>query len=328
MSDIKSVLKDNPDLIDPLKKIAEYEEDNIEPDHVYIEDEEYDSWWTYSDVGTHPNTLYSIEMEGVIERVFDTNSTTAYSLKDRESIMSATKELASQYDDGVIRKEHSFPSAEELEEMGIFDDVVGYEDAKWLLRKALAADDIVNVLLIGPPGCGKTVFLRCIDKLEGSRFISGSKTTGAGFTDEMFERKPRYMSIDELDDMDNENQKALSDYSEEGVLVETKGNNKRRELHTNTKTFAAANYTDNIIDQIENRFTDLHFDAYSLDEFKKVCRSIIPREYDHSEGHAEEIAEAIWEIDGFANVRKAEDVASLSDGDDPKKVVSVLEEYS
>lgn len=329
MNNIESELKDNPGYIDEIESIAEYEENNKCPNHSFIEGEDYDSCWTYKDVGVMPQKLYQMETRGLIDRVFDSNSTTSYSLIDRDKAKSVAEELSRQYNnDGAVEVNHSFPNDEQLEEIGVFDDVVGYEDAKWLLRKALSSDDIVNILLVGPPGCGKTVFLRCIDRLEGARFISGNKTTGSGFTDEMFERKPRYMCIDELDDMDNNNQKALSDYSEEGVLVETKGNDKRREMHTNTKTFAAANNTDNILDQIENRFTDLHFDPYTLKQFVKVCKRILPREFGHSEDHAEDIARAVWEIDGFANVRKAEDVASLSDGSDPEKVISVLENYS
>lgn len=328
MSDIEGALEQNPDYIQILSELVEYEESNKCPDKSYIADKEYDSCWTYKDVGVQPQTLYQMETDGLIDRVFDTNSTTAYSLKSRQSVKRELDRIERRFDDGVQRKEHEFPSVEELDEMEIFSDVVGYEGAKWLIKKAIASDNRVNIVLFGPPGSGKSVFLRCIEKLEGGRMISGKNTSSAGFVEEMFENKPRFMCIDELDDMSNDDQKVLSDYTEEGRLVETKGNDKRRELEIDTKTFAAANHEDNIIDQINNRFTDLHFERYSLEEFKEVCKNIIPREYGHSKEHASEIAEAIWEMEGFGNVRKAEDVAALSDGDDPEKVVSVLEDYS
>jgi GTPase SAR1 family protein len=324
----KKYLTENPKYIEVLEKIVEYERNNQTPQHAYIDDTEKDSVWEYKDVGVQPQTLYQLETNGFLERMFDSQSTTAYSLVNREEIASVVDELSSKYDGEGKEVMHDFPDREDLEDMDIFADVVGYEDVKWLMRKALSSDDIVNILLVGPPGSGKTVFLRCIRQLKGASFISGKRTTEAGFTDEMFESEPRFMCIDELDDMDSDDQEALADYTEEGVIVETKGNNKRREMKTNTKTFAAANEDGDILPQIENRFTDLHFDQYSLGQFKKVCERILPRDYGTTEEHARDIAAAIWDIDGFANVRKAEDVAALSDGEDPQKVVGVLDSYS
>lgn len=328
MTNITDFLTDNPEYIQILESCVEYEENNKEPDHVFVEDEEYDSHWTYKDVGAHPSKLYKMETDGLLERVFDSNSTTAYSLRNRSEAKAVLDEMEEKFNNGVVEEMHDFPSAKELEEMGIFDDVVGYDDAKWLIRKAMSSDNIVNILLVGPPGCGKTVFLRCIRKLEDTSFISGRKTSEAGFTNEMFEAKPRYMCIDEMDDMSDEHQKALSDYTEEGYIVETKGNDKRREMKTNTKTFASANHLSNIINPIEDRFTVLEFDSYGLNEFVEICINILPREYDVTREESKEIAAAVWDMEGYANVRKAEDVAALSDGDDPKKVLEVLENYS
>ena len=328
-------LRANPKYLDILRDAVEHEEsldpDDFEDDLIlenYNEKNgtDYCVHWENTDIPHHPTQIYQLETHGFLERVFDSNSTTRYSIPNRREVKKRLEDLDAKFDGDSEVVMHGFPDMEDLD--GIFDDVVGYEDVKWLLKKALSSDDIVNILLIGPPGCGKTVFLRCIRRLEGASFVSGKRTSEAGFTDKMFDDLPRFMCIDELDDMDDEHQQSLSDYTEEGVIVETKGNDRRRELRTNTKTFASGNYTDNIIDQIENRFTDLHFDKYTLDEFKEVCRSIIPRDYGHDEEKAEEIAEAVWEMDGFANVRKAEDVASLSRDADPKKVVKVLENYS
>lgn len=328
MKDLRGWLEEHPDYIDVLEHIAQYEKENLKPDNSLIEDTYYDTYWSASDVHIMGTRLYQLEMAGFLERVYDSNKHTDYALSDRDKIETLLGEI--QFDsDGAQTVIHDFPSEDELDEIGVFDDVVGYEKAKWLMRKAMASDNIVNIVLVGPPGSGKTVFLRCIRKLKKSAFVSGKKTSEAGFTDVMFEKTPRYVCIDELDDMDSNDQETLSDYTEDGILVETKGNNKRRTLETNAKTFASANTLDSVIEQIENRFTDLHFDQYTLEEFKEVCRNILTREYDHTEESAERIADAVWEMDGYGNVRKAEDVAALSDdGDDLKKVIEVLDEYS
>lgn len=330
----KEYLKENPEYIDYLQRIINYEEENDsgETNNITLEryneenDTDYTVLWQFNDVGVHASRVYQLEMNGFVDRIFDSNSKTLYSLTDRDAITELVNELSSMYSDGVRKEYHSFPDKDDLD--GLFDDVVGYEDVKWLLKKAMSADRIVNVILVGPPGSGKTVFLRCIRKLDGASFISGKRTSGPGFTDKMFEEAPRYMCIDELDDMDKRHQEALSDYTEEGLITETKGNGKKREMETNTKTFATANDLADVLNQIEDRFTDLHFNAYTLEEFEEVCVNILTREYGATESHARDIAHAVWDIDGFGNVRKAEDVAALSDGGDPKKVLEVLDNYS
>lgn len=324
---IKKYLKDHPDYIDIVKRIIEYEKNNIEEDHAFIDDTDYDSCWDYKDVNTHPNKLYQLETNGLIDRVFDTNSTTAYSLINREVIEDVVEGLNNQYDDGMITKLHNFPDEDELEEMGIFDDVVGYEDIKFLMRRAMSSDDIVNILLVGPPGSAKTVFLMCINKLDDSVYVSGKPTSGPGFMDKMFDETPRYMAIDEIDQMDTDDQEILSEYTETGMLIETKGNNKKRSMRTNTKTFAAANNPSDILDNIENRFIDIHFDEYTREEFIEVCKHILPKNQGKSEEEAVQIAESVWELDGFGNVRKAIQAARLSKGD-PEKILGVLDEYS
>lgn len=327
-------LEENPDYIEEVEKIIEYEENNDdgEADSSILKNYNDKNGcdltvkWSHKDVGVHPTRLYQLEMNGFLERVFDSNNQTLYSIPDRARLKRELNEITEVYEDGVQKVKHEFPDKEDIE--GVFSDVVGYNDVKWLMKKAMASDDIVNVVLVGPPGSGKTVFLRCIRKMEDAAFISGRRTSESGFTDKMFEETPRYMCIDELDDMRKEHQVALSDYTEEGRIVETKGNNKRRELVTNTKTFASANSLGDVVDQIEDRFTDLHFDRYTLDEFEDVCVNILSSDYGASPEHSRDIAEAVWDMEGFGNVRKAEDVAALSDGDDPERVIRVLEDYS
>lgn len=324
----ESFLNENPDYLQLLKRIVQYEDENPKPDSNHVEDTSHNTYWDYADVSGHPSKLYKLETEGILDRVFDSNSATYYSLHDRSGVRDVVESFSEKYSGDRKVVMHDFPSEEELENKGVFDDVVGYEEIKWLIRRAISSDNIVNIVLVGPPGCGKTVFLRSIQQLEGASFVSGSKTSGPGFTDKMFDEEPSIMAIDELDDMNGRHQKDLSDYTEEGILSETKGNDKVRKMETNTKTLATANSLEDVIGQIEDRFTDLHLSKYSLEEFKEVCVNILPDEHKVGDESAIEIAEAVWDIEGYGNVRKAEDVAALSKGEDPEKVIEVLEQHS
>lgn len=323
----KEWLASRPEYVEILSSVLEYEDNNKDPESHYLEDTDHDSYWDYSDIGAMPQKLYQLEVKGLIEKVFDSNSQTYYVLKNREKVRGLVEELENKYGDGTREVMHDFPSESGLDEMGVFDDVIGHEDVKFLMRRAMSSEDIVNILLLGPPGSAKTVFLMCINKLDKSVYVSGKPTTGPGFMDKMFSETPRYMAIDELDQMEKSHQEILSEYTETGMLVEAKGNNKQREMKTNTKTFAAANHEDQILDNIKDRFVDIHFEPYNREEFIEVCIHILPRNEGKGEDEAKEIAHAVWEMEGFGNVRKAIQASRLSRGD-PKKVLSVLEDYS
>lgn len=45
----------------------------------------------------------------------------------------------------------------------IFDQISGYEEEKWVLEQALNNEDSTHILLVGPPGIGKTRFLKAIE---------------------------------------------------------------------------------------------------------------------------------------------------------------------
>lgn len=327
MNNIEEFLTENPKYIEICEHLLEYEDENPLPDsrEHHIENTDYDNCWEYSDVKVKPQVLYQLEMAGILDKVFDTNSTTLYAINDKEHLRSVVNniDIAS---DGIRTDMHEFPSEDELPD-DLFDDIVGYEKVKWLLRRGLTTQDITNFLLIGPTGSAKTVFLMSIEeKLNGAEFTSGSPTSGPGVLDVMFKRNPKYMLIDELDDMDAETQRVLTQYTETGIVDETKMG-KDRKLKTNTKTFASANTMNSIIEQMQDRFTDLHFEPYTKEEYIEVCTHILPRKESTPEDEAKIIAEEVWEIAGEGDVRKAIQVARLSRGD-PKKVIEVLDDYS
>lgn len=325
MTDARDFLSSNPEYIGPVSDIVEYVEENKKPDNVHIEDTNYESCFTHTDVPHGPQKLYQLERNGFLERVFDSNSSTVYALRQKDSVASAVRDAEQLMKGGAQEVMHDFPDKEEHLD-GVFDDVVGYEKVKWLMKRAITTQDITNILLVGPPGSAKTVFLMCINSMEGSVFMSGKPSSGPGVLDKMFEEKPRFMLIDEMDDMPGETQEVLSQYTETGILDETKSG-KDRKLKTNTKTFGSANHKDQIQGHILDRFLVLEFDPYTKEEFIEVCEHILPKKEKQTVQEAGDIARAIWDMEDEANVRKAIQVSRLSRGD-PKKVLDVLDEYT
>lgn len=324
-ADVKEYLSENPKYIQTVKEIIEWEKNNPKPDGHHIEGEPYESYWEYDDVRVKPQVLHQLNMNGVIDKVFDSNSTTKYAVANRDELEKVIDNFSVD-NDGMVTQLHEFPSEGGLPD-DLFSDVVGYDEVKWLIKRGLTTQDITNFLLVGPTGSAKTVFLMAINEhLNNAEFVSGNPTSGPGVLDVMFTQTPQYMLIDEIDDMNAGVQRVLTQYTETGIVDETKVG-KNRKLKTNTKTFASANSTDNIIDQIEDRFLDLHFDPYTEDEYVEVCEHILPDKENTTKEDARTIAELLWDSHDEGDVRKAIHVARLSRGD-PKKVIGVLDDYS
>jgi DNA replicative helicase MCM subunit Mcm2 (Cdc46/Mcm family) len=71
----------------------------------------------------------------------------------------------------------------------IFESISGNDDIKWAFKRALEAPEPVHILLVGPPGIGKTRFLEAMEKAyENSYMALGSGSTGAGMVKTCFEK--------------------------------------------------------------------------------------------------------------------------------------------
>ena len=104
-----------------------------------------------------------------------------------------------------------------------FESITGNDDIKLIINKAIISERPVHVLLMGRPGCAKTMFLtEMMRRLKNSYLIVGSNTTKAGLVNQLFEKQPKYLLIDELDKMSGKDQVSLLHLMETGIISETK----------------------------------------------------------------------------------------------------------
>ncbi|HLG37083.1 MAG TPA: ATP-binding protein [Nitrososphaera sp.] len=174
----------------------------------------------------------------------------------------------------------------------LFDSVVGYDDVKRLFSMSLASDKPVHILLVGPPASAKTLFmLECI-KLERSYFTLGSLSTKSGMIDYLFEKRPRYLIVDEIEHMPMRDQTALLSLMETGIVSETKYQ-RTRNTQLKTWVFATSNGTERMLTPLLSRFVVLHFKPYSFGSFREVCGHILSKDGVPSEV-SDAIADAVW----------------------------------
>jgi Holliday junction DNA helicase RuvB len=174
----------------------------------------------------------------------------------------------------------------------LFDSIVGYSDVKRLFQLSLSSEKPVHLLLVGPPASAKTLFMMECMKLERSYFTLGSHSTKSGMLDYLFDKRPRYLIVDEIEHMPMKDQTALLSLMETGILAETKFQ-KTRNTHLKTWVYATSNSTERMLTPLLSRFVVLRFKQYSFGSFQEVCTHILGREGITSD-IAAAIADAVW----------------------------------
>ena len=106
----------------------------------------------------------------------------------------------------------------------IFDSIVGYEGIKRTFLRFLNSKEPVHILLVGPPGQAKTMFLKCILDAFGSTkafFTVGGNASKSGIIDVLFDMQPKYLLVDEIEHLKPEYQTMLLSLMETGILTQT-----------------------------------------------------------------------------------------------------------
>lgn len=178
----------------------------------------------------------------------------------------------------------------------LFDPVIWHdEDLRWLLTRSLEAARH-HVLLVGPPATAKTAILMEIARLDGAAYILGHSATAPGLEDQLFAQRPRYVLIDEIDQMDTDDVGALLSLMETGVVQETKVG-KAREIQLDANVYAACNRTDPLPPELLSRFEVLSIESYSRAEFIEVAVSLLTDREGIDPGLARHIATTAADMD-------------------------------
>ena len=282
--------------VELLRRIAEAE-DGFDPESLPAK-----LGWRSRDVGVWPGALTKLRMEGLVEDVYESNSYHGYRL---------TREARAVLLDGAPNRAETNQNRKLGVSEDIFQDIIGHDDVKELLRACLLAEKAVHVLLTGPPALAKTLFLWDIERAGGERaiWLVGSATSKAGLWDLVAERQPQVLLIDELDKMNAADTAALLSMTEGGRLVRTK---KGRELDLEHPIWvvAATNRLDGLSPELKSRFAIRKLAPYSRSDFITVVKGVLVRRENISKEMAEEIAQ---KLDGRSqDVRDAVRVARLA----------------
>jgi Holliday junction DNA helicase RuvB len=286
----------NQKQMDALLSILEYEQTHDPKD--------FSLGWSWSDVRVAPATLNNLLLKGLVWEKFHSKSYRGLLLTDLGC------EQASLLAEPAEAYEKPLGKGLTLSD-DLFEDIIGHDEVKELLRAALLAEKPVHILLAGPPALAKSLFLWDIERVCGERavWLVGSATSKAGLWDLVAEREPQILLIDELDKMNAADTAALLSLMEGGRLVRAK---KGRTLDAtiSVKVVAATNQVVRLSPELRSRFAIRKLKPYDAAQYRTVVKGVLVRREDVNPDLAEEIAK---NLEGKSqDVRDAVRVARLS----------------
>lgn len=294
----KTVLLENKDV---FEQIIKYEEEKA----TYYKERELKMAWDYGDVKSDGLTLYQFYKAKLLTMPYGSGGKHKnYALVDLPTI----KQFLFDSEQDVVECEYSFEE-KEIDIEHLFDNIIGYDDIKHIIKLSLRAKKPVHILLEGPPASAKSLFLMDLERLPNSRPILAGLSTKAGIRDILVD-KPTYVEIDELDKVDNAGDlTALLSVMSDGRIIITKNNN-YSEIKTTTWVFAACNSLNKINAELLSRFKHFKLPKYTPQEYKDIVSKLLVTEENTTQEIANYIAEQV--VKYSKDVREAINVARLA----------------
>lgn len=256
-------------------------QDIVEWERLYPPKTLYDGFEWYQ-VHADPRTLNRLVTAKVLQVQLKTNKSITYRAMDLSAIQRGLKD----YQGSFVPIEESTAIPPDL-----FSFVVGHDEKKDLIKRGLESESPVHFLLWGTVASAKSLLLEDLARLPQSHFVLGSALTQAGLFELLYNERPRYLIIDELDKVgDVENLAVLLSLMERGFIRETKYR-RHRSLKLRTWVFASANEINHFSKELLSRFLLLRFRDYTMDEFYNVTVTVLHEREKIAEGLSLYIAE-------------------------------------
>lgn len=214
--------------------------------------------------------------------------------------------------------------------LAAMDLIVGFDDLKQAIASALESQRRINFLLEGPPACGKSLILEAAQQVvPTAELVFGSRTSGAGLSNLLFEKRPTVLLLDEAEKMRFDVFSMLLGLMERGEVIETKYK-KSRGITLDTTVLAACNSSAKMPPEFLSRFS-LHakFPSYTREQFLDVCRVCLSRVQGCPPDIAVLIGQQVYDY-GLGDIRRARGIWDLMEAPtehEVARVVAMMEKY-
>jgi holliday junction DNA helicase RuvB len=301
LATVQAVLSEHPEWMRDLEEMVAWEED-----HPSVEPDGSDTWkgdWSWEKVHSSWHKVNQLIGHRLVDQAYKSRSSSTFRLHDRVGIREALEMLRD------VSKPAAYVPAIGYDRL--FEDVVGHDAAKTVLRSALLATEPVHVLLWGPPGSAKTLLQEDIGRLPNAAWYAGTTTSKAGLVSLLLSTQPKFLVLDQIDEMGQADRTPLLHLMEGGTLTELKYARKSA-VTLPTKVFANANDPDKLGTALLSRFSKVHIPGYTPADFVRVAPAVLQRRYGVGPALAALISQ---ELVGYTlDIRDAVKVAKLVSG--------------
>lgn len=284
-----------PTDIEALKRMADFEST--------MADDQKSLGWSWRDVQTFTGQINKLMVMGLVKCTYSSNRYTNYMLTDKGI------ELAkSGQQEKPIVLETPLPT---LDLSSLFNEIVGYDDLKTLIKESMTLEKPIHVLMYGPPSIAKSLFLLDIEHTVGDAALPllGSATSHAGMWDLIAERHPRYLLLDEVEKLSLQDMGGLLSLMEHQRIIRAKVG-RRLDEEVNCRVFASANRISKLPPELLSRFWKWQLFEYNANEYVKVVESVLISREGVSQSDAHNVAMGL--VGKTHDVRDAIRVARLS----------------
>ena len=118
----------------------------------------------------------------------------------------------------------------------------------------------------------------------------------------IFDNKPKYLLIDEIDKMSTKDQTFLLNLMETSVISETKHGKIRTEV-LKTWVIASNNNISNITPALKSRFFIIELEPYNYEQFCQITMRLLIEQHKVKEEIAKATAHMVWNRLGSRNIR-------------------------
>jgi hypothetical protein len=137
----------------------------------------------------------------------------------------------------------------------------------------------------------------------------GGNASKSGMLDVLFDMRPKYLLIDEIEHLKPEYQTTLLSLMETGILTQTM-HSKVRQIHLKTWVFATSNGTKKLSQLLLSRFRVIYLNEYSFSQFYEIAvKKLVDEGLDRKA--AGEIAISVWEQLPNPNTRNCVQIGRL-----------------
>jgi Holliday junction resolvasome RuvABC ATP-dependent DNA helicase subunit len=208
-----------------------------------------------------------------------------------------------------------------------FEKIQNYDDVKQIVKRALNSEDSYNMIFIGSPSSGKTLFLEGIMEIRKDAVYFDCTNTTSKILDILQEERPKIICLDELEKMPRQFQEKLLNLLESGRIdVEQQKKQYHFEIKR-LKVFGTCNDVSRLSKPLASRFRKIFLPKYSLNEFLSICEKVIPK---LSPPISRYIGTRVYERDG--SIRDCLSIGKLiqkNDGpEEISNIMSTLDRYS